>query len=496
MQKAFDNGLYLELQSKKIKERLNQFGTKLYLEFGGKLFDDFHASRVLPGFASNAKIKTLMTLKDDVEMIIVVNANDIQVGKMRFDIGITYDQEVIRMMELFRELDLQVCGVVITQFSHQELAIIFKNKLENMGVKVYLHSVIPGYPLAIDYILSDEGFGKNAYIETTRPLVVVTAPGPGSGKIATCLSQLYLDNQKGIKSVYAKYETFPVWNLPLNHPVNLAYEAATANINDINMIDPYHLEAYGMMAVNYNRDVEVFPILRSFFERIYGTSFYQSPTDMGINMAGFCIIDDEVAKEAAKQEIIRRYYSTKRDIKNGNMMEEAIEKISVIMKKLGISVENRLSVQAALDKAQSSGTHAMAIELNDGTIITGRRTKLLDAPAAMLLNALKYYANVDDDLKLISPSIIEPIQTLNKQYIGVRNPRLHVNDVLIALSINALTNPSAEKALQQLPKLARAQAHSTVFLTEDDEKLLKRLQIDVTTEPVFRVTRYQQTLIE
>lgn len=486
MNHAFDNEKYLKLQVEKINERVERFGNKLYLEFGGKIFDDFHASRTLPGFWPNAKIKALSSLKDRVEIVIVINAGDIQNGKMRSDLGLSYDDDVLRLIEVFNDSDLFVGSVVITQYARQMIVDMFKARLENRGIKVYLHYYILGYPSNIELILSSNGFGKNDYIETTKPIVVVAAPGSGSGKMATCLSQLYHENMKGISAGYAKYETFPIWNLPLKHPVNLAYEAATADIKDALMIDSFHLEAYQQIATNYNRDIEVFPILQAIFKHIYGYSPYLSPTEMGINSAGECIIDDEIARNASKQEIIRRYLDARCDLKNGIVTEETVDKIAFIMSQVGVTVDDRLSVKAALTKAEKAKVPSMAMELADKTMITGKTTNLLDASAATIINALKYYAHIEHDLKLISPFVIEPIQALKYKYLGSNNQRLHVYEVLIALSMNAMTNPMAEKALKQLPKLANAQAHSTIMLSSDDLKLLKKLRIDITAEPILR----------
>lgn len=483
MNKAFDNEKYLQLQSENILKRVNDFGNKLYLEFGGKLFDDYHASRVLPGFEKDTKLKMLLTIKDKVEVIIVINANDIEINKIRNDIGINYESEVLRLIDAFRASNLYVGSVCIAQYHSTPQVDTFKLKLNNLGIKTYLHYEIKGYPHDVNKIISEEGFGKNEYIETTRPIVVVTAPGPGSGKMATCLSQLYHENKRGIKAGYAKYETFPIWNLPLRHPVNLAYEAATADLNDVNMIDPYHLEAYGKMSVNYNRDVDIFPVLKAMFEAIYGSSPYKSPTDMGVNMVGFAISNDELASKASKDEIIRRYLQCKCDLRNGKVKIEALDKIALLMHQLDISVDDRKCVKKALEKEESSGTVSMALELEDGTIIQSKTSNLLTAPAALILNALKHITKINDDLNLISPSIIEPISKMKTKDLGNHNPRLHADEVLIALAISATTNPLADLAIKKLDALSNCQAHSTVIMPQVDEAVFKKLNIQVTTEP-------------
>ena len=482
---GFSNEKYIELQSKHIKERIKQFDNKLYLEFGGKLFDDHHASRVLPGFEPDSKLKMLLELKQDAEIIIVINANDIENNKMRGDLGITYDLEVLRLIDAFQNIGLYVGSVTITRFENQVHAIAFQKKLENLGIKVFRHYPIAGYPNDIEKIVSEEGFGINDYIETTKPLVVVTAPGPGSGKMATCLSQLYHEYTHGIKAGYAKFETFPIWNIPLKHPVNLAYEAATADLNDVNMIDPFHLEAYGITTVNYNRDVEIFPVLRTMFERIYGESPYKSPTDMGVNMAGNCICDDEICQEASKQEIIRRYYQTMTRFLTGSCPRDEAYKIELLMNQAGITVHDRKVVDAALKREEESGAPAAAMELPDGKIITGKTSKLLGASAALLLNALKELAGIDHGVRVISPEAIEPIQKLKTEYLGSKNPRLHLDEVLIALSISAATNSDAECALHQVPKLKGCQAHTSVMLANTDVRLFKRLSIQATSEPKY-----------
>ena len=483
---GFDNEKYLQTQSAHIRERLAQFGGKLYLEFGGKLFDDYHASRVLPGFQPDSKLRMLLQLKDQVEMVIAINAADIEKNKVRGDLGITYDVDVLRLIDIFRDLGLYVSSVVLTRFNDQAAAKAFQRRLESMGVRVYRHYAIEGYPSNIPHIVSDQGYGRNDYIETTRELVVVTAPGPGSGKLATCLSQLYHEHKRGVQAGYAKFETFPVWNLALNHPVNLAYEAATADLSDVNMIDPFHLEAYGVTTVNYNRDVEAFPVLVAMFEKILGQCPYKSPTDMGVNMVGNCIVDDEAVREAARQEIIRRYYGILCDQKQGKLPDEVTLKLELLMKKAGVDVSSRKVVAAALKKAEETGLPAAAMELPDGRIVTGKTSNLLGASAALLLNALKTISNMPDDLHLISPVAIDPIQHLKVEHLGNRNPRLHTDETLIALSISALTNPLAEQAMESLSKLRGCEVHSSVILSAVDEKILKRLGINLTCEPRYK----------
>ena len=482
---GFDNEKYIAMQSQRIAERIASFGDKLYLEFGGKLFDDYHASRVLPGFKPDSKLLMLRKMKDEAEIIIAINAQTIEEAKIREDLGITYDQDVFRLIDAFREAELYVGSVVLTQYEGQKNAKAFEKLLNKQGIKTYHHYKIPNYPYDVDRIVSEEGYGKNDYIETSRRLLVVTAPGPGSGKMATCLSQLYHDNLRGIKSGYAKFETFPIWNLPLKHPVNLAYEAATADLNDVNMIDPYHLEAYGVSTVNYNRDVEIFPVLNRIFEKIYGSSPYRSPTDMGVNMAGYCISDDEVCQQAAKDEIIRRYLRALVDRKNEKADENTVNKIDSLMKISGISVSERPCVQAAKDKALKTGKPAAALELNDGTIITGKTSDLLGAMSACLLNALKYLAGISDKVYLLPKAVIEPICSLKIKNFGAHNPRLHTDETLIALSISAVTNPLAELAMAQLPKLRGAQSHSSVILSQVDDSTLRKLGIDHTSEPLY-----------
>ncbi|MEG2506768.1 MAG: DUF1846 domain-containing protein [Longicatena sp.] len=483
---AFDNDKYLKLQSEQILKRISNFDNKLYLEFGGKLFDDYHASRVLPGFLPDSKLKMLLELKEQVEIVIAVCANDIEKNKIRSDIGITYDVEVLRLIDAFRGTGLFVGSVVITQYSNQSSVDSFKAHLEQLGVKVFMHYCISGYPNNIPFIVSDEGYGKNDFIETTRPLVVITAPGPGSGKMATCLSQLYHEHKRGIKAGYAKFETFPIWNLPLKHPVNLAYEAATADLNDINMIDPFHLEAYGTTTVNYNRDVEIFPVLNTMFKRILGHSPYNSPTDMGVNMVGYCISDDSAARKASTDEIIRRYYQAKVDFIKGHTTIDTIKKIEIIMSQANITPESRNVVAPAINKALETSAPAVAIELSDGRIVTGKTTSLLGASSAALLNALKAIGNINDEIPLISPNIIEPIQRLKVNTLGNNNPRLHTDEVLIALAISATTNPVSHFALQMLDQLKCCEAHSTVILSHVDANTFRKLNINVTCEDKYQ----------
>ena len=485
MNVAFDNEKYLQTQSAHIRDRIAQFGGKLYLEFGGKLYDDNHASRVLPGFQPDSKLRMLLQLKDQVEMVIVINADDIEKNKVRGDLGITYDRDVIRLIDIFRGFGLYVSSVVLTRFHDQSLAKAFQSRLEGLGVKVYHHYDIAGYPNDTAHIVSEEGFGKNDYIETSRSLVVVTAPGPGSGKLATCLSQLYHEHERGITAGYAKFETFPIWNLSINHPVNLAYEAATADLNDVNMIDPFHMDAYGITTVNYNRDVEAYPVLVAIFEKILGHCPYKSPTDMGVNMVGNCIVDDEAAKAASRQEILRRYYVAMCDLKQGKGGDETVRKLELLMKKAGVTADDRKVVAPALKRAEETGDAAAAMELPDGTIVTGRTSDLLGASSALLLNALKKLAGMPDELHLISPVVLDPIQHLKVDHLGNRNPRLHTDETLIALSICAATNPMAEMAMQQLSKLRGCEVHSSVILSSVDERTFKRLGVNLTCEPRY-----------
>ena len=485
MKIGFDNEKYLQMQSSHIRERINQFDNKLYLEFGGKLFDDYHASRVLPGFQPDSKLHLLKELSDTAEIVIVISAADIEANKIRGDLGITYDTDVLRLKDEFEANGLFVGSVVITQYSGQNSADLFKGRLEKLGIKVYIHYVIEGYPSNIPLIVSDEGYGRNEYIETSRPLVVITAPGPGSGKMATCLSQLYHEHKRGVRAGYAKFETFPIWNIPLKHPVNLAYEAATADLNDVNMIDPFHLEAYGVTTVNYNRDVEIFPVLSAIFERIYGENPYKSPTDMGVNMAGNCICDDEVCKEASRQEIIRRYYRTMDRFLSGECPKEETYKVELLMNQAGVTVHDRKVVDAALARAEETGAPAAALELPDGRIVTGKTSDLLGASAALILNALKELAGIDHDMHLISPTALEPIQKVKTEFLGSKNPRLHIDEALIALSISASSNPVAEQALRQVPNLKGCPAHVSGMLANVDIRLFQKLSIQVTSEPRY-----------
>ena len=483
---AFDNEQYLRTQSAHIRDRIHQFGGKLYLEFGGKLYDDNHASRVLPGFQPDSKLRMLLQLKDQVEMVIVINADDIEKNKVRGDLGITYDRDVIRLIDVFRGFGLYVSSVVLTRYHGQNLAKAFQSRLEGLGIRVYHHFDIEGYPNNTAHIVSPEGFGRNDYIETSRSLVVVTAPGPGSGKLATCLSQLYHEHERGNTAGYAKFETFPIWNLSINHPVNLAYEAATADLNDVNMIDPFHLDAYGITTVNYNRDVEAYPVLVAIFEKILGECPYKSPTDMGVNMVGNCIIDDEAARYASRQEIIRRYYEALCDQKKGKSVENAIRKLELLMKKIGIDAAERKVVAPALQRAHETGDAAAAMELPDGTIVTGRTSELLGASSALLLNALKKIGGLPDDLHMLPPIVLEPIQNLKTNHLGNRNPRLHTDETLIALSISASTNPIAKLAMDQLGKLRGCDVHSSVILSQVDERTFKRLGVNLTCEPRYQ----------
>ena len=482
---GFDNNKYLQMQSSHIRERISKFGGKLYLEFGGKLFDDYHASRVLPGFQPDSKLRMLLQLKEQVEVVIVINAGDIEKNKLRGDLGITYDVDVLRLIDVFRNFGLYVGSVVLTCFQGQPVAEAFQQRLEALGIRVYRHYPIEGYPSNIAKIVSDEGYGRNEYIETSRELIVVTAPGPGSGKMATCLSQLYHEHKRGIQAGYAKFETFPIWNLPLNHPVNLAYEAATADLNDVNMIDPFHLEAYGETTVNYNRDVEIFPVLTAMFEKIVDECPYKSPTDMGVNMAGNCIIDDEACREASRQEIVRRYYTALCGQRQGTVQEDEVYKLELLMKKAGVSVSDRAVVAPALQRAEETGAPAAAMQLPDGRIVTGRTTDLLGPCSAVLLNALKTLAGISDEIHLLSPVIIEPIQHLKVEHLGNRNPRLHTDEILIALSICAATNPTAELAMEQLNSLRGSEVHSSVILSQIDEKVFRRLGVNITCEPRY-----------
>ena len=495
MKIGFDNEKYLKIQSEHIKERIAKFDGKLYLELGGKLFDDHHASRVLPGFKPDSKLRMFGQLRDQLEIVIVISAEDIEKNKVRADLGITYDEDVLRLREEFMSRSFMVGSVVITHYNGQRTADQFRHRLERLGVKSYIHYPIDGYPHNVELIASDNGFGKNDYVETTRPLVIVTAPGPGSGKMATCLSQLYNENKRGVRAGYAKFETFPVWNLPLKHPVNIAYEAATADLNDVNMIDPFHLEAYGKTAINYNRDIEIFPVLNALFEGIYGENPYKSPTDMGVNMVGFCISDDEVCCQASRDEIIRRYYDATNKLANGADNDNEIQKIRLLFNQAKISTANRRTTTAAYEKKIETGHSAAAIELEDGTIITAKSSPLLGCSAALLLNVTKYLAGIDHEAKLIPQSMIEPIQKTKIEYLGGKNPRLHTDEVLVALSVlsqqeersaqwDAQLAENCRRALEQLPQLRNCQVHSTVMLSEVDRKIFKKLGCGLTCDPV------------
>ena len=484
MKVGFDNGKYLVIQSEHIKERIAQFGHKLYLEFGGKLYDDFHASRVLPGFQPDSKLRMLMQLKDDAEIVIVISAVDIETNKVRGDLGITYDEDVLRLRQIFMDRGLLVGSVVITHYNGQASAVAYRERLERLGIKVYYHYIIEGYPTNVELIDSENGFGKNDYVKTERPLVVVTAPGPGSGKMAVCLSQLYQENKRGLKAGYAKFETFPIWNLSLKHPVNIAYEAATADLNDVNMIDPFHLEAYGKMAVNYNRDIEIFPVLNSIFEGIYGENPYKSPTDMGVNMVGYCISDDEVCCKASKDEILRRYYTSLCNVVDGKSTENEVNKISLLIKRAQVMLDDRRCIIAARKRKNESGLPSAAIELADGTIITAKSSSLLGPSAALLLNAIKHLADIDHSIKLIPQEMIEPIQKTKVSFLHGHNPRLHTDEVLVALSMLSLHDENCKKALECLPLLNGCQAHTTVMLSEVDHKIFKKLGVGLTCEPI------------
>ena len=489
MRQGFDNAKYLSMQSEHILSRIDQFGGKLYLEFGGKLFDDYHASRVLPGFEPDSKVRMLMQLKDKAEIVIAINASDIEKNKVRGDLGITYDLDVLRLIDAFRAIGLYVGSVVLTQYRGQSVADAFRQRLEGLGIRVYRHYPIKGYPSNVELIVSPEGYGKDEYIETSRPLIVVTAPGPGSGKMAVCLSQLYHEHQRGVRAGYAKFETFPIWNLPLKHPVNIAYEAATADLNDVNMIDPFHLEAYGETAVNYNRDVEIFPVLAAIFKQIYGECPYKSPTDMGVNMAGCCIIDDEACREASNQEIIRRYYAEMCQHRQGMRDESTVQKLRLLMNQAGLTEADRPVIAKCLEKAEATGQPAAALQLPDGRIITGKTSNLLGASAALLLNALKALGGIKDDMHLISPIIIGPIQDLKIKHLGNHNPRLHTDEILIALSICAATNPTADLAMRQLSKLRGCEAHSSVILSGVDVATFRKLGVNLTCEPRYQTKK-------
>ena len=486
MRIGFDHDRYTAMQSEHIRERIDKFGGKLYLELGGKLFDDNHASRVLPGFRPDSKVSMLLNLRDQAELVIAISADDIEKSKVRGDLGITYDADVLRLIDAFRGIGLYVGSVVLTRWKGQHSAMLFKQRLEKLGVRVYRHFPIDGYPYEVEKIVSDEGFGQDEYIETSRPLVLVTAPGPGSGKMAVCLSQLYQEHKRGVKAGYAKFETFPIWNLPLNHPVNMAYEAATADLDDVNMIDPFHLEAYGVTTVNYNRDVEIFPVLNAVFERIYGVSPYKSPTDMGVNMIASCIIDDQACCDAAKQEIIRRYYAARCTMVQGRTEQREVDTLQRIMQKVGLTAEMRPVIAAARARAEETEAPALALELPDGRIVTGKTSDLLGPSAALILNALKALGGIDKKMKLMSPMVIEPIQSLKCDYLGNHNPRLHSDEVLVALSICAATSPMAAHAMRQLPLLAHCEAHSTVILPQVDDNIFKRLKVNLTCDAKYQ----------
>ncbi|MGN0160248.1 MAG: DUF1846 domain-containing protein [Lachnospiraceae bacterium] len=485
MKIGFDNEKYLKMQSEHIRGRIAKFDNKLYLEFGGKLFDDYHASRVLPGFEPDSKLQMLLQLKDQAEIVIVVSAEDIESGKVRGDYGITYDMDTLRLIDAFKGVGLFVGSVCLTKYAAQPQAELFERRLADLGIRSYRHYKIPGYPNDVARIVSDEGYGRNDYIETSRPLVIITAPGPGSGKMATCLSQLYHEHKRGINAGYAKYETFPIWNLALKHPVNLAYEAATADLNDLNMIDPFHLEAYGVTTVNYNRDIEIFPVLKTTFEMIAGESPYKSPTDMGVNMAGNCISDDEACCEASRQEIIRRYYNALCQKKIHGETKDDLYKLELLMNQAGTSAEHRKVVKAALEREQETGHPAMAIELGDGTIITGKTGDLLGAASAMLLNALKHFAGIEKEAHLVRAEAIAPIQTLKTKYLGSVNPRLHTDEILIALSTSASMDERAAQVFSHLPDLKGCDAHSSVILSSVDMEILRKLGIQLTCEPKY-----------
>ena len=486
MRTGFDNTSYMQKQTEQILKRVERFNHKLYLEFGGKLFDDYHAARVLPGFDVNGKILLLEKLKEKTEIIFCINAADIEKNRIRADMGITYDMDALRLIDNIRKMGLYISSIVISQYGDQPSADVFRNKLERRGERVYIHRPIKGYPMNVDHVVSDKGYGSNPYIETTRPLVVVTAPGPGSGKMATCLSQVFHEHNRNIKAGYAKFETFPIWNLPINHPVNLAYEAATADMNDVNGIDPYHLETYGETAVNYNRDIEVFPIVKNILTKIMGTAeVYQSPTDMGVNMAGFCIADDELVREAAKQEIVRRYFKTWCYYKEGCVGTATVEKMEIIMKQLGISPEYGLAVRPAIEKSEQDRCTAMAIILHDGSVITGRATNVLAAASSLVLNSIKKLAGIPDDIHLISPAVLEPMMMLKKKILYDRNPLLSLEEVLNALCICAATDPSAEKCLSKLHSLKGCDAHASHIISKSDERTLNKLGVNVTCTPEF-----------
>ena len=484
MKTGFDNEKYIRIQSENIKERIAQFSGKLYLELGGKLFDDHHASRVLPGFQPDSKLRMFQKISEQIEIVIVISAEDIEKNKVRADLGITYDEDVLRLRGEFNNRGFFVGSVVITHYNGQHAADAYRQRLKRMGIKSYVHYLIDGYPHNVSLIASDEGFGKNDYVETERPLVIVTAPGPGSGKMAVCLSQLYNEHKRGVEAGYAKFETFPVWTLPLKHPVNIAYEAATADLNDVNMIDPFHLEAYNKIAINYNRDIEIFPVLNALFEGIYGTNPYKSPTDMGVNMVGFCISDDAVCCNASRDEIIRRYYDATNKFADGADNESEVQKIQLLFNQARITTATRKVTTVAKQRREETGTPCAAIELADGTMITSKSTELLGPSAALLLNATKYLAGIDHNVRLIPQNMIEPIQKTKIDYLGGNNPRLHTDEVLVALSVLSQANDDCRKALSQLPALRGCQVHSTVMLSEVDRKIFKKLGVGLTCDPV------------
>ena len=489
MRIGFDHDKYTAMQSEHILKRIAEFGGKLYLELGGKLFDDTHASRVLPGFRPDSKISMLLNLREQAELVIVINAEDIEKNKTRGDLGITYDQDVLRLIDAFRGIGMYVGSVVLTRWNEQRAAVLFKQRLESLGIRVSRHYTIEGYPYNVKHIVSDEGFGRNEYVETTRPLVLVTAPGPGSGKMAVCLSQLYQDHRRGIQAGYAKFETFPIWNLPIKHPVNVAYEAATVDLDDHNMIDPYHLEAYGETTVNYNRDIEIFPVLSAVFQQIYGRSPYASPTDMGVNMVGNCIVDDDVCRDAAHQEIIRRYYTARCSLRQGHGDTAEVEKLEMLLQKSGLSDDDRPVIAAARTRAEETGEPAAALQLPDGRIITGKTTKLMGSSAALLLNTLKVLGGIEKPAHLIAPSVIEPIQKLKCEYLGNHNPRLHTDEVLLAQSISAATDERAARAMSMLPQLKGCEVHTSVILSSVDVNIFKRLGVNLTCDPQYQTHR-------
>ena len=489
MRTGFDHQKYTRMQSEKILERIGHFGGKLYLEFGGKLFDDFHAERVLPGFQPDSKIAMLLELKDQSEMIVVINADDIEKNKVRGDLGITYDADVLRLIDAFRECGLDKCSVVITQYRSQPHAAKFRRRLRALGIPAVAHYPIANYPGDVNLIVSDKGYGKNEFVQTERPLVIVTAPGPGSGKMAVCLSQLYQEHQRGVQAGYAKFETFPIWNLPLNHPVNIAYEAATVDLDDVNMIDPFHLEAYGQSAVSYNRDIEIFPVLNAIFMKIWGESPYKSPTDMGVNMVGQCITDDDIVRKSARQEIIRRYFAALCEARKGHIGEEIVDKQRILMQKLGMTEEERPVVAAARKRADQTGAPAAAILLDDGQLVTAKTSPLLGASAALILNSLKKLAEIPKEVKLIPPEVIGPVQGLKLDYLGNHNPRLHSDEVLVALSITAAESPVAAKALSRLPRLKGCEVHTSVILSHVDENIFRRLGVNLTSDPKYQTRK-------